>query len=266
MSMDFARRQGLQILPMSSHSVKAANGAKIALAGTVDAPFGVMGTSKIELLRFHVMATGVTDVILGHRFLQLTKAFTRFRAQIVHTARRARGSRLRHVRFLQGSVQQVRGYLDHGRIDAVADTGSDVTLLSSLYARERGLKVSYNRQDQVELEFADGSTMWTQGCVRDVDWKYDSVTPSTHRLDAYILNSLPCGVLIGYDVLYATDAFAMHADALFSQYDRDSDIEDTLDHNLNYIQRRSQAGGPETALEAWQAAKTLALSRYGVAQ
>ncbi|KAK6430370.1 hypothetical protein LTR95_013474, partial [Oleoguttula sp. CCFEE 5521] len=262
MSVGFAKRAGLRINPVASNVLKLPTGTEAALVGTVTAPLSIAGDTKSHLLRFQVLANSITDVILGHRFLKVSRAFARYRDHIIHTVREASRRCLRRVCLTTGAVQRVRGHINAEYTDAVADTGSDVTLLSKAYAKRRNLRVSYHWDDQVELEFADGSTAWTQGYVKNIDWTYSGSDPSGCQIDAYVLDSLPCEVLLGYEVLYHTEAFTLHEDALFSEYDDELDIGYGVEHSLSCIRRLSTPDTAPTQEEAWLAEKQLVFGRY----
>ncbi|OQO10166.1 hypothetical protein B0A48_04523 [Cryoendolithus antarcticus] len=262
-SLAFARRQGLEVKPSPNATVTLPNGIVPAVTGAVEIALDVLGGRR-HLVQFQVLTKGVTDIILGQSFIAMTKAFSTYRHRIIHTIRDASSSVLRRVCYLDGPVQQVGGYLNGNYVEAVPDTGSQVTLISSAYARSQGHKVSTEQRDQINLQFADGSTTRTSGLVRDMEWSFAGQHPVAHQVDAYVLDDLVCDVLLSYDLLYRSDAFGTHEEALFSDYDYgvDRELERNEGHpvgtTLNCVQIAPNSPNAETAEQVWTNRKLLA--------
>ena len=59
---------------------------------------------------------------------------------------------------------------------ALPDTGSDLMLVSREYAQKLKLEVDWDFDNWLEVQFADGSTGWTSGVARNVEWTVDDVS------------------------------------------------------------------------------------------
>lgn len=101
--------------------------------GTVSLPVSFSGERAVYTQKFRVLERSMYDIILGSPFLQLT-----------NISRMLRGffpSGLMRLCCLGESTQRLGGWLNGEFVEALPDTGSDVTLISSEYAKAGGFEV-----------------------------------------------------------------------------------------------------------------------------
>jgi hypothetical protein len=152
-----------------------------------------------------VLRTSVHDVVLGSPFPKATKTLTRYVHRI---GRRCRETFSYRVCALE-TPQRVRGGLNAVYVDAVPDTGAEVSLMSASFAAQQGVEINNDAKHRVLLEFADGSKANATGLVDNLEWTYgDSHIP--HRINVYILPELSVDLLFGCDFLHDTNAFIAH--------------------------------------------------------
>jgi hypothetical protein len=205
-SLPYTQRHGLAINGNVQKSVRVGDGSLISVIGTTTLPFSFAGESTNHELTFHVLRNSVHDIILGSLFLRATQTFTRFGHRV---GRKIRKSVSSHRVFLLGSEQYVNGLANGVRVDAVPDTGADVSVMSAAFAVANGFEVDCDEQHRILLEFADGSTARARGVVMDVAWEFgadDQKTPT----DVYVLSSLPVDMVLGFGFLCQTEAFREH--------------------------------------------------------
>jgi hypothetical protein len=180
----------------------------ISIVGTATLPFSFAGETKKHVLTFHVLRNSVHDIVLGSPFLRATETFTRFAHRVGRKVRES-VSRGAHRICLLGSEQYVNGLAGGVRVDAVPDTGADVSVMSAEFAKANGFEVDDDEQHQILLEFADGSTARAQGVVMDVAWE-SGADEQKRPTDVYFLSSLPVDLVLGFGFLCQTEAFQEH--------------------------------------------------------
>lgn len=220
-SHKYAQRHALRVNCQETILIKKANGTVLSTLGTVMVPFSFAGESWKHHLEFHVLRRSLYDVILGAPFLRATKTFTEFAHRISHRIRRV--MRPARACFLGAANQRMSGWLAGERADALPDTGSDISLISSAYAEERGFAIDTADCRRKTVQFVDGSMAETLGILEDVEWRFQSGTERIHRAEFCVIKDLPVDVLFSYDFLRTTNAFVAHGDA-FSDID-ESDAE-----------------------------------------
>jgi hypothetical protein len=94
-------------------------------------------------------------------------------------------------------------------VDAVPDTGADVSVMSLSFAKEHGFVVDTDTEHRISLQFADGSTATTIGMVRGMDWSFGS-SEVQHHIDVYVLEELQTDLILDNTFLYDTNAFVAH--------------------------------------------------------
>lgn len=204
----YAQLHGFPIDHSSKSQVKVGNGAKISIIGTVQLPFHFVGESKIYDLVFNVLRRSLHDVILGSPFLHMTQTLTRFTGRIESQLRQELDGGA-YKMCLLGSHQYVSGMVNGITVNAVPDTGAEVSVMSAAFARANGFTVNTGEQNQVLLGFADCSTAQALGVVQDVAWNYGRDKKS-HLTDVYVLADLSIDLVLGNDFLSQTNAFVEH--------------------------------------------------------
>jgi predicted aspartyl protease len=211
MSLHYANNHGLKLDRASSSHVRLGNGSTVSTVGTTTSVFSFAGEKAAHTLTFNVLRTSVHDVVLGSPFLKATETLTRYAHRI---GRRFRDA-LSHRVCALGTHQLVHGRLNGVEMDAVPDTGAEVSLMSASFAAQRGFEINTDVQYCVLLEFADGSTANATGLVKDLKWKYGA-SEAPCRIDVYVLPELSVDLLLGDDFLVKTDAFVAHEDQFWS--------------------------------------------------
>lgn len=207
-SLPYAQEHGLTIDSSRRKHVKVGDGSTIRVAGTTTLPFTFAGESTSHDLTFHVLRRSVHDVILGSAFLRASETFTRFAHRVGRKIREAANPGIQRVCFL-GSQQYVSGAANGVYVDAVPDTGADVSVMSAAFARANGFEVDNNKQHRISLGFADGSTARARGVVKDVAWRFGA-DEQTHLTDVYVLSGMPEDLVLSWDFLCQTEAFLEH--------------------------------------------------------
>jgi hypothetical protein len=207
-SLPYARQRGLRIDENVRKRVKVGDGSTIRVVGTTTLPFTFAGEPEKHNLTFHVLRKSVHDVVLGSTFLRASETFTRFAHRVGRRIREAVGNGIHRVHFL-GSQQYVNGVANGVHVDAVPDTGADVSVMSAKFAKANGFDTDEDEQHRILLGFADGSTAKARGVVKDMAWKFGA-DEQTHLTDVYVLPSLPVDLVLGYGFLCRTDAFLGH--------------------------------------------------------
>jgi hypothetical protein len=220
-ALRYVRDRGVPINFATRGSVKTSVGTTINIIGTVKLPFSFEDETKCHRLEFNVINGAVQDVIVGSPFLNLTQTFTRH----VHRLRQTiREICLPRVCYL-GSHQNVSGEVNGMYVDAVPDTGADVSVMSSSLVEEHGFFVDTSPEHQIPMEFADGSTATSIGVV-DVEWKFES-SETLHRIHAYVLEELQTDLILDNTFLHDSDAFIAHEEDFWTD-DRDDNGDDWM--------------------------------------
>ncbi|KAK9780543.1 hypothetical protein SCAR479_02658 [Seiridium cardinale] len=218
------------------------NGKKIRSVGRVRARVRLLaGDPYPQKEWFYVFANCPVPLILGMPFLERNEILTKNRSLLEDCP--LAYSQIDSV-FWIGSVRnRLQCSLDSHKAIAVADTGSDVNLMSLEYAKREGYQIDRRREFRRRLQFGDGSQADTVGQVYvhnlTLDWRgsetrpvpmappladMDANAPSfgqgtneesgSAQLSAvfFILPGLPCDIIFGRDLLETTDAFNLCPD------------------------------------------------------
>jgi hypothetical protein len=204
-SLKYAQSRGLFINHSAARHVKSAIGASISVVGTTLLAFSFKKETKSYQLEFNVIRDAVHDVIIGNPFLDYTETFTHYAHRI---KRKMRRDCLPRLCFLE-SQQHVSGRINGISVNAVPDTGAEVSVMSASFAKKQGFIVDTSEEHQLPLVLADGSTVKTVGVAKDLRWVFGSSTVS-HWLDVYVLEGLETDLILNYTFLHDTDAYNKH--------------------------------------------------------
>ncbi|RYC54569.1 hypothetical protein CHU98_g11642 [Xylaria longipes] len=221
LSWSFVQSLGLS-LSNEQHEKKdfsLANGKIIRSLGRVELPCNFASGSQLPtslVTAFHVFQTLAVDVIMGMAFLEATRTFTEHRNRLVEI-------QIPQIQALRvQSVGIPRRHLlcrlDDHIVFANADSGSDIDLMSSSYAKSR-FSIRSNKET---IMFADGSTETTSGIahltlsVEDADSiATESALPSkTVSKEFHVFDNLTHDVLIGHETIELLRVFTDHDSAL----------------------------------------------------
>ncbi|KAK3939470.1 hypothetical protein QBC46DRAFT_315924 [Diplogelasinospora grovesii] len=198
--------------PGTQQQVVIGSGKTVESPGAVQVNWRFAGESKHYAVDCTIVPGLVHDLILGRPFLELTKTLKEFSHRIKRVAstvlRTATRKKL-SLNLLGTQGQRLWGYLDGELTGAVPDSGSDVVLMSRKYARKRGFEIQREGVDQLELEFADGSTGLTQGVVKNATWTFDDDGRSVET-NFYILDGHPVDVILSNDFLFDFNVYSQY--------------------------------------------------------
>lgn len=191
-----------------------------------------------QILKFFVFDNLKCNVLLGRPFLRATQTLDLYQ----HRLRHMEGAP--DVQLAVRSVglvkERVQCWLDGKPVWTLPDTGADINLISSTFARELGYNEGKEKPidcgNQVDVELADGSTVKTKGTVilsvsffpskESNSTVYELVESShkktiTHektgiqqnsqiRETFHVLENLKYKVILGETLLTTIDAYNQH--------------------------------------------------------
>ncbi|KAI8293437.1 hypothetical protein K4K59_005676 [Colletotrichum sp. SAR11_240] len=96
---------------------------------------------------------------------------------------------------------------------ALADTGSDLMLVSSDFAQRRGLVIETGRKYHTEVELADGTRTWTSGIVSRATW---AIGNDPVLCDFHVMHGLPADIILSKTYLFERDVFSNHSESFFN--------------------------------------------------
>jgi hypothetical protein len=202
-------------------TVQLASGKTVTSTSTVSIPWRFQGEENHTYqLECHVLPRCSQDLILGDRFLRLTKTLTTFKHRITTTLRSlgTATTKLFRLNYMGHDKRRLWGHLHGELVAALPDSGSDIMAISADYARRRGFHVDRGYGGRVMVQFADGSTAWTEGVVRGVEWGFGGGAKEKVACDFYVLEDLAVDVLFSSDFVFDYNVFGQHDGSLF-RYD-----------------------------------------------
>ena len=254
-SLDFAVRNKLDLQRDSQLKFQLPTGKVSRSVGTAYLPWQFANEPKVFKILFSVLPECTHDVIIGRKFLKFTQTLTKF-VHRIKTKLLPFRPRL-GVKLLGSQRQRVRGSLDGERVVAVPDTGSDVMLVSTAYAKQRGFRIFGQNNCRSELEFADGSRAFTRGLVKDVDWSFDG-SDISYQCDFHVLDNLPVDVVLSNDFLFDVNAFSEYGSSFFEDdVSAEGYVELSLIRQISWLSNRIQKALGRGAQEG-----THKISRY----
>ena len=266
-----AKKFGLTITndTLGCREFEIGNGRKIVSIGRVNVDFS-FANEGMEALKtsFYVFSKITTSVaiILGRQLLDATKTLTK------HTYRlRERidiSQPIPSFNTLGISRRRFLCYLDSLRVQASADTGSDINIISPAYAVERGFHLEQlDESDPEYVEFPGGSLMSLSGKILakfntiakpaglassfnprvqtqrgavDTSANNSKASRTTWQDDAqcfYVLWGLPVAVVLGQELLDSIAAFTHHQKAFIEIPEQDGHPEIKTIQTVNRISK-----------------------------
>lgn len=210
-SQAYAQRRKIPINHSMKKRKKLANGKSVHTLGTATLPFKFWGETEFHNLIFDVLPRCAHDVILGTPFLRLTKTFEQFGHRVKLAMRKVMSYR---VWYVGGHQRKLQGWLDDEWVETVADTGSDVNLVSREYAIRRGISINTDKELQLFLELGDNSSAYTSGAIDQLHWSYDELGGPSYNCPFYVLDGLPCDVMFSKRFLLETGAFTRYSECM----------------------------------------------------
>ena len=202
-------------------TVQLASGKTVTCTRTVSIPWTFQNKENHTYrLECHVLPKCAQDLILGERFLRLTQTLTSFKHRISTTLRSlgTATTKLFRLNYMGHDKRWLWGRLGGDLVAALPDSGSDIMAVSADYARRRGFRVDRGYGGRVMIQFADGSTAWTEGVVRGVEWEFAGGAGEKVACDFYVLEDLAVDVLFSSDFVFDYNVFGRH-DGSLSRYD-----------------------------------------------
>ncbi|KAH9234433.1 hypothetical protein K456DRAFT_1749530 [Colletotrichum gloeosporioides 23] len=216
MSLTTAQELGLvpQIPPMGQRFTLA-NGAEVQslFQATASCSFPrAHARQQPKECVFHIFSTLAVPAIMGTEFVSSTQVFTTRRSELI--VEEVTSTELLSVNFLGSPRNSLVCRLQTQVACAIVDTGSDLNLVSSEFARKLVDLVVPNHE---KLQLADGSFDFTVGLITvdfsigDIDEAYRFLARGGEaRLDFHVLESLGTDVLIGLDTVEDFAVFQNH--------------------------------------------------------
>jgi len=156
--------------------------------------------------RFNVFKNLALPVLIGMTFLQATQTITRYTSRMVYLP--MTWKRSLRLCALGSATNQVSCIVDGRRVSAAADTGSEIALISSKYARKRRVHIKHSCE---ELELADGSLVYTSGfadlMIHVLDLNGWGKGTKTKVVRFHILENLQFDVLLDEGVIDELNIF-----------------------------------------------------------
>lgn len=204
-SADYAKQQGWHFQPRSSlPGVKIPGNGFIRPIGTVTLPWQFKGETPQHKILFHVLPKSIHPVILGRIFLRATKCLDRKFAHRIQKKMTLCAQKNR-LCFLGSRPGHTWGTLNGRRACALADTGSDVMIISRRFAKSLSLHVDTSPALFQLLEFADGSTRSTHGVVHDAVWSFGN--GRSYKSNFLLLDGMDSDVILSNDFLFENQIF-----------------------------------------------------------
>ncbi|KAG9200751.1 hypothetical protein G6514_006773 [Epicoccum nigrum] len=169
--------------------VALGNGETEMTTGTINTTFQFPGEKEIYFQLFHLLPRCRHKVILGNRFLKMTKTFTnslnRLRRVITRTVNRIK---VHDFLYVGGSGPAFKGLVNGHLQYALADTGAKLLIMDEDFAQRLGLTIETGTQYRNRVHDEGESYM----------------------LDFHILKNAPANVILSEDFLFGdeTNAFA----------------------------------------------------------
>jgi hypothetical protein len=211
-----------------TEKITLGNGKMVTTTGTTKTTFQFPGERERYSQVFHLLPKCHHNVILGNRFLKMTKTFTNNLNRLRRVVTRVVSKLKTHNFFYIGGSGPTFKGLVNGRLQyALADTGAKLLIMDEDYARKLQLTIETGPQNRTRLQFADQTAAMTSGMVHGVRWQYGGhgQEEEEHMLDFHILKNAPANVILSEDFLLGdeTNAFEDYACYMDDEDDDDDD-------------------------------------------
>lgn len=111
------------------------------------------------------------------------------------------------VKWIGSPRRRLGCYLDGQYFSAIADTGSDINLISLECAKNNGFRIDRRREYRTRIQVVDGTQAETAGEVWISSLQLGDQGNPAHTGVFHVLPGLPCDVILGAPILAETDAF-----------------------------------------------------------
>lgn len=207
----------------SSRQFSMADGSKAVSVGMVRLKCAfARGKHGKTWQAFNVFDNLTVPVIIGKNFLDESKTLILHQNRLEIDSPPAKD--FFRVMHLDQPRQLMRCFVNGKLVHANPDTGSEVDLMSPIYARENGFIVEGVAKGENRVQFADGSTAKLLGkTLVDLDiydGRYISSTGHKgHSRTFYLLDGLTSDILLGEEALFHMKVFTEHGDSFVNLND-----------------------------------------------
>lgn len=208
-SSHFASKLGKKPVPGTEKTITLANSKKVKSPGMIEVFWKFADDQTPHILKCWILPGSSNDFVLGSQFLKMTETLTKFS----HRIKKVLLPHRHRLRLMGEEKERIMGLLNHRLTTALADTGSDLMLVSSEYVQLHGLIMNTGRKYRTEVELADGTRIWTRGTVRDATW---TIGNNTVRCDFHVLDGLSADVILSKDYLFDLNIFCEYTDSFFN--------------------------------------------------
>lgn len=229
--------------PKDIRQFELGNGKCISSVGRVRVPVELMGNTLGRKKRwFYIFSVCPAPLVLGMPLLEEAEILTKNRNMLESCP--AELSNISSLLWIGSSRDnssprnRIKCSLDGHELDAIADTGSDLNLMSLKCAKREGFQIDRRREARRRVKVGDGTETetigqvyvyslgldWRKAITPDVPANSDNTTPdgspqadedpATFGAVFHVLPGLPCNVIFGRDLLEQTDAFNLCPDLL----------------------------------------------------
>ena len=219
----FVRRNNWKIRILSRNSapkIRLPTGGEVQSLGNIKLPFSFTGEPDVFERTFTVVKHCIHDIVLGNKFLKLTKTLSHHYHRLKERVR-AKCSRTPRLCLLNSSSERIRGSINGSSTNAYPDTGSDVMVISKREATRLGLHIDTDEGSRTFLQFADGSYHYTDGMVYGAEWQFGYGgygTGHSIRCDLHVLDQLSCDVILSNEFLFDNQVFVNYQHCFYDMH------------------------------------------------
>ena len=194
------------------------NGKETLSVGTIEVAISFAKQPGLVLsCMFHVFTSLIVPALLGGQFLRQTETLTKHRQRLAERSNQT-GAALKVMRVGR-TRERFRCYVDTRRVDAQADTGAEMDLVSERFVR-RTSRRPVALDTRLPVQFADGSTAWI---THQLFTRFSPITSENNTQWTgkwfYVLPNMPCEVLLGEETLDLLDAFNQNVSIAIETFD-----------------------------------------------
>ncbi|KFY55625.1 hypothetical protein V496_06947 [Pseudogymnoascus sp. VKM F-4515 (FW-2607)] len=215
------------------------NGDIVWSIGRVFETVGLPGSPLWKKKRwFYVLDNCPVPLVMGMEFLREAEVLTKYRHLLENCP--VEMSNISSLLWIGSPRNRLRCTFDGRQLEAVADTGSDLNLMSLACAEREGFRIDRRTEVRTEIVVGNGEVIETLGQVYvsnlTLDWREPEAEPpeqpprrrandvplepdphgSTQRphggdddlyIAFHVVENLPCDIILGQKFLIDTDAF-----------------------------------------------------------
>lgn len=216
------------------------NGDAVWSIGRVSETVGLPGSPLWQKKRqFYVLENCPVPLVMGMEFLREAEILTKYRHLLEKCP--AEMCNISSLLWIGSPRNRLRCTLDGRQLEAVADTGSDLNLMSLACAEREGFRIDRRMEARTQIVVGSGKVIETLGQVYvsnlTLDWREPEAEPpeqsprrpaldvplepdphgSAYRpqgegddefyIPFHVVENLPCDIIFGHKFLDDTDAF-----------------------------------------------------------